>query len=175
MDCHRDIPTRTLTYTHTHTQWGDGSWLKTKIHLHIRLSSLLLVKIYLNKIFAFLCLQSHVVHSWFSSGSWRAGQEDEEQRPAGPSPTSAFSTPCWEAGCSRPDLDPCFHPHITFVLSPQHNPRPDPLKRMVVIPPHFPCPCLGLQAESSEHLHSTAPQPDSVLGNSIRFHLIFLP
>lgn len=37
-------------------------------------------------------------------------------------------------GCSSPDLDLFFSFHITFFPSPQHKPRPGPLRRMVKIP-----------------------------------------
>lgn len=46
-------------------------------------------------------------------------------------------------GHSSPDLDLCFSLYIPFFPSPQHKPRPGPLRRVVRIPPYGVSPTLS--------------------------------
>lgn len=82
------------------------------MHLHIKLSSLLLIKVYLNKIsltFS-VCKTMGSVHD-FPLVVDRP-PEVEEHSWVGTSPASALSTPCWKAQLLQPRLASLFLHHF---------------------------------------------------------------
>lgn len=132
------------------------------MHLYVKLSSLLLIKVYLDKISLTFCVcraMGSICHfSLLAKGlgvGWRS---------RGVLATALFRPSVLHVGklsCSSSDMDPCFCLHITFFLSPQHKPRPGPLRRRVQIPLTCSLSFPGPQAVSSEPLQPTVLQPHS--------------
>lgn len=133
------------------------------MHLYVKLSSLLLIKVYLDKISLTWCVCKAVgsicYFSLLAKGlgtGWRS---------RGALATVLFQPSGLHVGklsCSSSDLDPCFCLHFTFSPSPQHKPRPGPLRRRVELPPTLSLSFPGSQAVSSERLQPTVLQPHSL-------------
>lgn len=140
------------------------------MHLHIKLSSLLLIKVYFNKISDFLCLQSYGFCPWFSSG----GQQAKHRKWRG---RGGLTQSCFSAQYSM--LESSVAPAQTYILAsaPHHfrlltptQPRPSPRKRRVVTALHFLCPFIDprqslLSIFTAQSLSSTvcSQKPDHYL------------